>query len=528
MDILGVKRLLWDKKALLSIFLIALILLFYALFLSHRIDLTVADIGRHLRNGEFLLKDAAVRTTNFYSYTVPDYPVPNHHWLSGLFFFGVWRLGGFPLLHLIFIGLALTTLFIFLRLAWREAGSGPAALLGFLTLPLLAERTEIRPEIFSYFFSAIFFWLLLRYKDRGNRLSLLALPILELVWVNSHIYFFLGLFLIVLFLIGAAVARPFDRKKVLPLVWILLATAVATLLNPSFLRGAVAPFTIFQNYGYRLAENQPVWFLEKLLINPNFAIFKILFGLLAASFLARLILDRRILANIRSLAINIGLGTLVSVMGWLAARNFALFGFFFIPLAAGNLAACCRPWLAAHSRLLAAGAAGIISILIIPAFFGHWQRYFPYWREGGIGLESDNGRSAEFFREQGLRGPIFNNYDIGGYLIWHLFPQEQVFVDNRPEAYPAEFFTETYVPMQEKEEAWQNADDQWGFNAIFFSHRDMTPWGQQFLIARLNDPQWAPVFADRYAIIFLKRNEENRPVIERFEIPQGAFRVVAR
>jgi len=54
-----------------------------------------------------------------------------------------------------------------------------------------------------------------------------------------------------------------------------------------------------------------------------------------------------------------------------------------------------------------------------------------------------------FFKENNLQGPIFNNYDIGGYLIFNLFPQEKVFVDNRPETYSSEFFQEDYIPMQE-------------------------------------------------------------------------------
>ena len=82
--------------------------------------------------------------------------------------------------------------------------------------------------------------------------------------------------------------------------------------------------------------------------------------------------------------------------------------------------------------------------------------------------------------------------------------------------------------MQENEDVWQAALARWKFNVIFFSHRDATPWGQQFLVRRISDREWAPVFADQRAIILLRRNKENRPVIERFEIPQDAFRVVTR
>jgi len=51
----------------------------------------------------------------------------------------------------------------------------------------------------------------------------------------------------------------------------------------------------------------------------------------------------------------------------------------------------------------------------------------------------------------------------------------------------------------------------------------MTPWAQQFLIARVKDPEWAPVFVDEQTIIFLKRNASNAPVISRFELPKSMF-----
>lgn len=518
-----------------EILLGALIAIFYLLFLAHRIDLTIADLGRHLQNGRILWERGLIPATNFYSSTAPDLPVVNHHWASGFLFFLAWKAGGFAAVHLLFIVISVATFAIFFSIASAAAGPGTAALVSVLTLPLLAERTEIRPEAFSYLFIAVFFLLLLRNLETGfpsglgNPVSksgrlLMILPLLEILWVNTHIYFFLGPVLIAIFLVARLCSRPLDRDGIKALAYTLLAAIAATAINPFGVSGALAPLTIFQNYGYRIAENQPVWFVETLMQNPNFTIFKVLFILLAASFAAR-----RWRAKDRSAGAALALiGMMVSAMAWLATRNFALFGFFFLPLTAANVATRWQSWLAARRAAIAVSSGILILLLITPALFGQWQRYFPYWKEFGLGLERGNGGAAEFFLAHDIRGPVFNNYDIGGYLIWHLFPRERVFVDNRPEAYPEEFFRETYIPMQEQRAVWQKELARRQFNAIFFSHRDMTPWAQQFLIARVQDPEWAPVYADRYAVIFLKRNAANAPIIERFEIPQSAFRVVKR
>ena len=51
----------------------------------------------------------------------------------------------------------------------------------------------------------------------------------------------------------------------------------------------------------------------------------------------------------------------------------------------------------------------------------------------------------------------------------------------------------------------------------------MTPWAQKFLIARAKDDEWIPVFVDNYNIVFLKQNEQNKIVIDKYEMPKSAF-----
>lgn len=79
------------------------ILLWYGFFLARKTDLTTQDIGRHLKNGEQVFAaGSAVLKTNFYSYTHPEFSVINHHWGSGLIFYGIERVAGFSGLALFF------------------------------------------------------------------------------------------------------------------------------------------------------------------------------------------------------------------------------------------------------------------------------------------------------------------------------------------------------------------------------------------------------------------------------------------
>ena len=113
---------------------------------------------------------------------------------------------------------------------------------------------------------------------------------------------------------------------------------------------------------------------------------------------------------------------------------------------------------------------------------------------------------------------MLNNFNIGGYLIHYLFPQHRVYVDSRPEAYTATFLQDFYQQPLNDESLWGRLLDQYAFNAIFFSWSSI--WENAFLARRAVDPAWAPVFADKTAIILLKRTPANQSVIERNEIPR--------
>lgn len=488
-----------------------------ALFLAEPINLTVTDLGRHLKNGQLVWQHREVLSTNFYSYTEPAHPFVNHHWASGVVFFLIWKLSGFAGLHLLFIALNLIALGLMARCAQERAGVGLAALLSILAIPLLAVRSEVRPEAFSALFTAVLFGRFTRFRDRPPSLrDLWWVPVVEVAWVNLHSYFFLGPALIAAFLIDGLLS-PQRRGHARPLAAVFGLTVLATVCNPFGMRGALVPLTIFQEYGYRLFENQSIPFLLARFHLPRLWLFIGTFVVLGASLGAAWYRIGRS-AGIAETLIALG----VSVMGWSAYRNLALFGLLALPLIAGWLSVI---WAhrARHDHRLALGAALVLALAVaVPSTV--WSP--PRASERGVGLEVGDSAAADFIRQHRLEGPLFNNYDIGGYLIFHLFPAHRVFVDNRPEAYSVSFFHDVYVPMQEDEATWQRVDARFGFNLIVFHRNDLTPWGQRFLLARVDDPAWAAVFVDRDTLIFLKRHERNRAAIERFEIPRSAFQIL--
>ncbi|MSU55877.1 MAG: hypothetical protein EXS51_01005 [Candidatus Taylorbacteria bacterium] len=504
----------------------------YGFFLSHPIDLVTADLGRHLKNGEMLLQDTTVLQENFYSYTNPNFHAINHHWGSGFLTYVVFALFGFTGVHLFFILLSFLALFMFLKVARLYAPWGVVGLAALPAIFLLAERTEIRPEVFSYLFAGFFFFLLSRFSEVNDQpevnghdrtyvlrseSSLWLLPVIQILWVNSHIYFLLGPLILGAFLLESLLIY---RKRFLRLLSVFISVVLAIFINPYGYRALTEAVGIFKNYGYKLAENQSVWFMERIMADPSFLIFKIVFAFCLLTLLVTAVRNWR---KIRLAQVFVMAG--ISIMAWFAIRNIALFGLFSIPFLASGVQTAIRRPLAERAVLSPAVFCSFVTLFLTVLLT--LPRFFPYWHSFGFGLQKGNGRAIEFLQKEGVQGPYFNNYDIGGYLIFYLFPSEKVFVDNRPEAYPVEFFQKTYIPMQEDNAVWKEKLGEYRFNSIIFSHRDATPWGQHFMIQRLQDPEWAPVYVDERVLILVRRVEANKALIEKFLLPPETFRISA-
>lgn len=144
---------------------------------------------------------------------------------------------------------------------------------------------------------------------------------------------------------------------------------------------------------------------------------------------------------------------------------------------------------------------------------------FLYGREIGIGLESNAEDPARFFIEHSLKGPIFNDTDIGSYLIYYLYPKEKVYADNRfGDAYSDDFFRTDYAGAVTQEARWNEILDKYKFNSIFMNQYDQGYNMRDFLYRRIQDPKWVWVYGDRTSVILVRNIPENKALIDKFAI----------
>ena len=459
-----------------------LLLLFFVFSFLFKTDHSFdQDLGRHLKLGEIIWQTKSVPTTNLFSYTNPDFPFINTHWLFEIL---VYAVGLQPLL-LIKIIIFLFSVWLILKIVPKE-NTVLLLPIGFIFLHVLRERTELRPEIFSFLFTASTYYILEKYLKKPTKLIYL-LPIIQLLWINTHIYFFVGLVLQAIFLrshIGCG------KLKILCLVFIL--SVLFSLLNPNGLAGFLYPFNVTKNYGYTIVENQTIFLLESIsFANPNFLFAKLSIGI--ASLFALLALIKRKFEIKNILLVTFGI-----VLSLMNVRSLPYLAFLTLPATLQN------PGVVRKRTIFTISIVITATLLLIESYLylnGDYYKYKDSNDQPTLKLISSSKGAMDFVLKNNLPQPIFNNFDIGSYIIYRGYPKYQVFVDGRPEAYPKEFFTQTYIPSQSDYFKFKDLDKQYKFKSIIFSHTDQTPWGKSFLSSVLKDKEWKTVYIDDFMIV---------------------------
>lgn len=441
-------------KMLAKIFLVLALLAWYAFFLIRKVDMMPLDLGRHIKNGEIILSsfghDArwqALLYENFYSSFSSSAPFVNHHWLSGVIFFIIYYLAGFIGLNLFFAAVSLATFILFFYIAKEEAGYKIAGPIAFFMVPLIAERVDIRPEVFSYFFAAIFLFLLWKFSREQFKFWFLciALPLVEMLWVNSHIYFFIGPTLAGIFFIVHLLRG--EKQKMKQIFLLLLLVVLAGMINPYGLAGFLYPLRVLDNFGLPVMEILSVSAFSKIApFYINLFFFKLSFIVFILLSLVVFWLKRR------PFPLVIFLSTLLfGLMTWSMVRNMTIYGLF-VMVALAMLAKL----LFGHSSFFKLFQKRFFIpifalFLVLFTVYISWPRLKVTTAKFGWGIYEGNDRAARFILDNKIAGPLFNDSDSGNYIIFYLFPSLQPFADNRPEAYPSSFFRDVYISSQTTE-----------------------------------------------------------------------------
>lgn len=530
-------------------FLLLLVLFFSVFYLSY-IILETADLGRHIVNGrEILAGNYEMLSKNFYSYSQPDFEFPNHHWLFGVVAYLIEQTLGFPGLTLFNFLMYTGAFSLAVFLAKKKSSPKLAVVAGLIAIPYITNRTEVRPEsislfLFSYFVFAADYLngLIKNAKSLGQIfqkpmviVAIASVFVSQIIWTNTHLFFIFGPLIFGLYFLENFWAYFIEKKSLRKSLGLSFATKfflvlalglfASTVINPHGVSGILSPFHIFDNYAYRVAENQATWFMIKIQNNVAKHLYFIVMAVLGLFTFAPQLLKKKL--TLKSLSLALFLLFLIFAVGTqVIVRLGSFFGIVLIPVLAQNFGQIYK----AHKKLILKLFNNSLFLMVssplvigVVVFMLYKNLLFPPIANIGLGLAPGSNMSAQFFKQAKLSGPIFNNYDIGGYLIYNLFPDEKVFLDNRPESYSSDFINNEYIAANKNEDDWQRVSEKYQFETIFYYRLDATDWAASFLNRRIQDENWVPVYVDSFVLIFVKNNQENQEIIEKYQLPQEMF-----
>jgi hypothetical protein len=441
--------------------LLAVVLL--ALALANTGPISTNDLGFHLRIGQEIAETGRPPRTDSHSHTAPGAAYPDHEWLTQLGFYWLDRWvgdGGMAVFRGLLVGICLTLVAVSVR--------GPLVLRITLVLAVMQlgfNHSEMRPHLLCWILAAALNLLL----DKGLKPLIL---VLILIWASTHGSVLLGAGMAGLFFLE----EYWRQRRTASLVWA-GACAVVPLLN----RYGFAAYTLFleiRSHAKFVGEWKP------------YAPDTFEFWLIAA--LAALAL----IGLLKSRPLNPFDGIRLAVLGVLsfqASRNGVVAAIFLAPL----FGRWYGPALARRSARVQTGAAVVLAVV---SFFMLGFRI----REGkalrpGIDHEHLPVAAVRFMQAHHLKGPIFNDYNFGGYLLWKAWPDFPVFLDGRIEVYKGKVLDD-YLLVSNAGSGWEDVARRYGIT--FFLVRPERKISKVLLASR----DWDLVYFDYNSALFVRHD----------------------
>ena len=489
----------WLKAAALLLTGVCLLGLFSS-------EIADSDFWWHLKTGQYIVEHHSLQAPDRFAYTsaapaayqgeqqVRHFNL-THEWLSQVLMYFVYAVAGFPGIILVRALLLAAVCGLAGLLAGRLSGNFYAGIAAaFAAASVLTAFAADRPSLVSFLGVAVFVCLL------ELRRGYWALPPLALLWANCHGGFPLGWVVLLAYCAGtltlffrrdAAWARE-SRQ-----LWLVTVCAIAASgINPNGF-GVVSTALAYRRSP--MTANLIEWRPPSLWGAP--------YGFDILLYAAALVL---VLSWKKVRLPHWILYAAFAGASLMAFRNIPLIGFLGPVLIAAYfpLRVVAPAGLAWAVPVLA--AAGIVAGLALDGF--------PRLRVAAWTIPAG---AAEYLIENHVTGPMFNTYEQGGYLIWRMWPQQQVFIDGRS---LSESVYRDYNQILIN--AGSSADqvsgpreellNRYGVQVVVMNTMDYVSGALYPLAIALANPlstEWELVYDDAQAVVFLRRPPPGTPVL---------------
>lgn len=465
------------------------------------------DLGLHLTLGDYILEHKSIPVNDLFSNSMTGQPVTQHEWLSAVIFALSYRTLGFTGVILVSAILIATTIWlVFKRMRSQSILIIISVPIIILTIIITRLHWLTRPHLFTLLiFTA---WLtILRRMQEGNSKLWWTLPFLMFLWANLHGGFLIGFISWFIFAIGIIWDSMINKNLIgnnssthFWFFYILggVTSLLVTIINPS---GFGLWKTVVSFLGNEYLTDMISEYLSPNFHDPRFWPALIFIGLLIFGFVS---------SKNKTKSGELFHAIIWLIFGLYSARNLPLFAIATSPILALSL----DSWLINTSqnhkffgkiskrdslllKLDKNFKGNIWPVIILIVMIGGFSMNI--WQNIGMEKFKFNPEifpveAVNWLEENPQEGKMLNKYSWGGYLLFRLWPDEQVFIDSKTDFYGEDFIRE-YVALMSLDENWQKIIEKYDLRwAILPTHAESA-------IELESKLGWIPIYKDATAVI---------------------------
>ncbi|HEU5195267.1 MAG TPA: hypothetical protein VFW70_11060 [Methylomirabilota bacterium] len=492
------------------------------------------DAFTHLALGRDLVERRGFPAFEPFTYVSPDHPYFNPEWLFDVVLYLGWLAAGAAGVIVLKAGvIALAVWIVWLDsraheepcAEWTVGLLMRAVLLTALVL-MIRHRFVERPDIALMVFLALTIYALNAYLATGSRL-LFVLPAVQVVWANTHPSVVVGAapFLAVLggglgLRLGLPlIARWWQPMHVNPPTWrqlatvaaVLAAVVIAAVINPH----GVDPLTL----PFRLADRP--WYQQEILeLQPPSP------QAWPGPFVMTALLLLSLMTTASRLPIIPALLALPFVrLGLSAVRFIYLLELVATPIIARQLvmlAGVARTRLERAIVTSGAALAAAVAVAVVALTLAGVGPLADDRKTLGIGIDERfvPERALRYLDTRRVYGRLFNAFHFGGYVAWRDFPRRVPIIDGRGHVATGLLeeihFARVYPRHLERLHA------RYGFEAAVMDYPAYSGDAPDAVLgpdadSALSSPQWALVYWDDVALVYLRRDGPHAAAVARDE-----------
>jgi hypothetical protein len=454
------------------------------------------DLWMHVLAGKRILHTGHIPLHDLYSYSAWGLPWYNHEWLAEVVLGASYQwLGVFGLKLVKPLCTGVTVVALSEGLSRTAAPPGVQRIVLLAVAAALLPYVQFRPQIFTFALLSVLIAKLATEVYNGPVKLWILIPMFAL-WANLHAGCLAGLAALVIFtmVIGAQeliAQRKLARASIFATVT--FACALATLLNPlgtgqwktfivaltdPLIQATISDWTPLVRFVWNISHHsvwEPVLFIVPAVLLAGFAI-----SLVAAP-------------SLHDAALS-AIALVFTAAAFHAVRN--------VPLAVISLSVPFAHHLGIALRSRAVrdqpdgpAAPSPVFILLATGLIalagGEFSNRLETW-------EPVPKSAVAFMKVHGLHGNLLNDFDWGGYLIWHNAPQSKVFIDTRFElVYPDPLLRE-YLAFVYGRPGGKRLLDRYMHDLVLVKPGA----GAHKTVA--SDPRWKLVYQDAVSVLFAK------------------------